>query len=617
MPAPDLDSSWALALGYAFNHGWQFGKDIVFTYGPYGFLYGKLFDPDYYSLSLGIWLVFAATFGFAVSALLDGARPVGRLLAVAALFVALRSGTWGALYFSDPFFFLVPLTFALIAFDPRRIGIRGLAPALLALSALAGLIKFTYLLFGFTCVVLADLHHLRRRALPWYTVGYLLSVLAFFALAGQKLGNFPAYLRTSLAVTAGYSEAMQKSGATVELLGFAVLALSFLLLVLKHQRASADWKDNRWLGAIPFLAWVAFFFIVFKAAFVRHDPHVEIGWSSAAAAIALYTPRVWWLQSLRAERAALVFLSVVALGVAIARHCRNDHESFGSFLNRNFGSGLFERIDATRKVALGQHRAQQMQRYEAALTVIRARSPMPTTLGTVDAMPWDAAGVIANRLQYHPRPVFESFSAYNQLLMDLNRSFLRSDDAPSLIVFDVAPIDDRFPALDDGALWPELIARYDAQPPGRGPALLMRRALPRRAQLTRIAPDVSAGWGTPVAIPPQAPLVWVMIDVQKNLLGRIVDFLFKLPVIDLSITFEDGTRARRRLVPGIARNGFLLSPVVDSANGFVRLLNRDASLLTALRRVSRIEIDGPTNIAWFYGDSVRVGFEELSFDGPP
>ncbi len=82
MPAPDLDSSWALALGYAFNHGWQFGKDIVFTYGPYGFLYGKLFDPDNYSLSLGIWLVFAATFGFAVSALLDGVRPVGRLLAV-------------------------------------------------------------------------------------------------------------------------------------------------------------------------------------------------------------------------------------------------------------------------------------------------------------------------------------------------------------------------------------------------------------------------------------------------------------------------------------------------------------------------------------------------------
>jgi hypothetical protein len=617
MPAPDLDSSWALALGYAFNHGWQFGKDIVFTYGPYGFLYGKLFDPDYYSLSLGIWLVFAATFGFAVSALLDGVRPVGRLLAVAALFVALRSGTWGVLYFSDPFFFLVPLTFALIAFDPRRIGMRGLAPALLALSALAGLIKFTYLLFGFTCVVLADLHRLRRRALPWYTVGYLLSVLAFFALSGQRLGNFPTYLRTSLAVTAGYSEAMQTSGATVELLGFAVVASSFLLLVLRYQRASADWKDNRWLGAIPFLAWVAFFFIVFKAAFVRHDPHVEIGWSSAAAAIALYTPRVWSMQSLRAERAALVFLSLVALGVAIARHCRNDHESFGNFLNRNFGSGLLERIDAIGKVALGQHRAQQMQRYEAALAMIRARSPMPMTLGTVDAMPWDAAGVIANRLQYHPRPVFESFSAYNQLLMDLNRSFLRSDDAPSLIVFDVAPIDDRFPAQDDGALWPDLIARYDAQETTGGRLLLTRRPSPRPMRLTPIAPPAVARWDTPVLVPGTAPLVWVRLDVRKTVLGRLVDFVFKLPVIELSITLEDGTAIQHRLVPDVARSGFLLSPVVDSGRAFARLLHKDPATLEPTRHVVSVQVLAPDGISWLYDQSVQFDFRELSFDAPP
>ena len=34
----DLDSSWSAVLVYAHQHGLQFGKDIVFTYGPLGFL---------------------------------------------------------------------------------------------------------------------------------------------------------------------------------------------------------------------------------------------------------------------------------------------------------------------------------------------------------------------------------------------------------------------------------------------------------------------------------------------------------------------------------------------------------------------------------------------------
>ena len=618
MPAPDLDSSWALALGYAFNHGWQFGKDIVFTLGPYGFLYGKRFDPDNYSLCLALWLIFAAVFALGVSRLLEGLRSLVRLLVVAALLIALRSSSvWGDLFFADPFLLLIPLIFAFVSFHDNGPRTSWPAAALLALSALAGLVKFTCLPFGFGCMVLVDLHRVRRRLLPWYTAGFSVATLGLFMMAGQSPFNFTAYLRGSLAVASGYSEAMQVFGSPFELMGFVLIASSFLLVVLRVERRGRDSERDPWLGSIAFLVVLAFTFIVFKAAFVRHDVHAVIGWCSMAAAIVLYVPRLRALGGGRAERIALVCLSVVVLGVAVARHCQLDHEPIGRFLNRNFAVGLIDRLDAVRQFSLGRQTSQLTQRYQASMATIRAFDPLPRTAGTVDAMPWDAAGLLAAGSQYRPRPVFQSFAVFNSSLIELNRSFLRSENAPSEIVFDVATIDDRLPALDDGALWPELIARYDAQPPGRGPALLIRRALPRRAQLTRIAPDLSAGWGTPVAIPPQAPLVWVMIDVQKNLLGRIVDFLFKLPVIDLSITFEDGSRTRRRLVPGIARNGFLLSPVVDSANGFVRLLNRDASLLTALRRVSRIEIDGPINIAWFYGDSIRVGFQELSFDTPP
>ena len=41
MPGPGLDPSWRMALGYMFEHGMQFGRDVIFTYGPLGFIMSK------------------------------------------------------------------------------------------------------------------------------------------------------------------------------------------------------------------------------------------------------------------------------------------------------------------------------------------------------------------------------------------------------------------------------------------------------------------------------------------------------------------------------------------------------------------------------------------------
>jgi hypothetical protein len=621
MPSAGIDSSWALALSYAFDHGWQFGRDIVFTLGPYSFLYSKLFDPGNFRLALGLWLAFALAFALGANALFEGMRLPARLLATAALFAALGAGAWGPWFFADPFFLLVPLLFALLASDSgpsANPSSRGwLRAALLALSALGGLVKFTFLLFGLACVAVADLQRVRQRRLPWYTAAFAALTLAFFALAGQSPANFAAWIGGSLAITRGYGEAMQQSGSTAEVAGFIAVCSCFLLLALASERGRHGRARRPTGGIVPWLAWPAFVFLVFKAAFVRHDAHVLIGWSSMAAATVLCLARMVRLGAPRAARAAMAALCITTLGIAIARHCRHDHESFGRFANRNFGSGLLERADAARRFALGRLGAGLTPRYEASLAAIRAGHPLPAAAGTVDAMPWETATVIASGLPYHPRPVFQSFAAYDAALIELNRAFVRGPGAASAIVFEVDPIDQRLAAEDDGALWPDLVARYDATRLESGGVLLTLRPQPRPVRLAPIGAEVAAPWGTPVPVPAGAPMVWVSIDARKSVLGRLADLAFKLPVIDLVLTFEDGTRARRRLVPGIARSGFLLSPAIESANAFARLLQGDARLASAHRRVSRIQIDGPRGISWFYGDSVRVAFEQLSVDGAP
>src|SRR5258708_848864 len=40
-PALDLDSGWAAVLRWAFAHRSRFGSEIVFTFGPLGFLFPR------------------------------------------------------------------------------------------------------------------------------------------------------------------------------------------------------------------------------------------------------------------------------------------------------------------------------------------------------------------------------------------------------------------------------------------------------------------------------------------------------------------------------------------------------------------------------------------------
>jgi hypothetical protein len=79
-------------------------------------------------------------------------------------------------------------------------------------------------------------------------------------------------------------------------------------------------------------------------------------------------------------------------------------------------------------------------------------------------------------------------------------------------------------------------------------------------------------------------------------------------------TFEDGTRRQVRIVPAIAREGFLLSPDVDTARHFSQLINDPLSSQAPARRLINIQVTGQTGVRWIYQDRIAVSFAELCID---
>ena len=76
-----VEESYFQALQTAFENHWQFGRDFVFTYGPWGFLYAGT-DPATHGISVVAWTLLTLIFwwaGWRAASACFGRRPVAWL----------------------------------------------------------------------------------------------------------------------------------------------------------------------------------------------------------------------------------------------------------------------------------------------------------------------------------------------------------------------------------------------------------------------------------------------------------------------------------------------------------------------------------------------------------
>jgi hypothetical protein len=202
---------------------------------------------------------------------------------------------------------------------------------------------------------------------------------------------------------------------------------------------------------------------------------------------------------------------------------------------------------------------------------IRAANPLPAVRGAVDVYSHDQAVVLAHALEFRPRPVFHSYMAYSPRLARANADFLLGASAPEWILFRVAPIDRKLPALDDAASWPLLMARYRLDEPAGAFALLRRRETPLPWHLEPLG-SVETVTDSAIAVPPaDAGPVWARVDVRPRRRDAVVGALLAPPLTYITVALSDGQQLDYRLVPALAREGFVISPLVRNTGDFIRL----------------------------------------------
>lgn len=611
MPAGDLDASWALASEYAVRHGLVFGRDFVFTFGPFNYLSTRFFDEATYPLVLAYdVLAVALVFWCALRN-----RSLPALAGLALCFLVLRLP-------SDA---LSPLAlFGLFLIGLQR---RALLPAVLIL--LSGPILLSKLSYGLVLaplVLLADAVRLWERRLPVMTVAFAAALPLAYAAAGQPLSAFPDFLANSLEIVNGYSRAMQIPGDRAELVASLVAAALAGLLVggaAVLRWWNGDRTDLRPLAVALGFAWLLF--VLFKMGFVRHDVHPMVFHMGMPAGLAI---TLGWLDRPdpgRARRQAVFAVAIlVALGasfywrsVLLSRYVTDPavrpipmsgpnlpHDA------RRVVTRLVPRLSTGLSWVSGRGfdtARERRRKAEAAL----ARAFPPTVIGTVDAIPWDLAPLIASGLEYRPRPVPQSYSAYTPALQQLDAAHFAGPRAPCTLFLRVEDTDGRLPTLALGPSLPVIGRHYDAIDRDALGLVLRRRTSPRAAAV-QAWPQRPARLDSWIAAP-AAPgrLLMARVKVDRTLAGRLMGLAYQDPVMTITLRTASGREVTYRFVPDMAQAGFAISPhLAEWPMGAPALLDPahagEGEAVTALR----LNTGGA---GWAFGD-VRIGFSAVALE---
>lgn len=554
-----LDPSWMAAVASAAARGAAFGSDIVFTGGPLSALYSGAFEPRLAWLVMGLgWLVVVALAVLAASLTAHRGWRTGAALATVLIACVLLKDTMALL---PP----VLLVLGLAGRAHTAIATRLLALAAGAALALAKFSALPILLLG---ALLADALAISRRQWPWHLAATAVLITVGFAAAGQSPADLGAHLRGSLEATAGYSAAMSLPGRPLELAAWLLLAGILTLVMIRL--AWAEWRrGDRGLPAIAAegLILAGFLFLSFKAGFVRHDLHSLIGWGGLAVAAAL----VVGSPAARGDRrAAAVALAVGALALLpgpalVQRSLLPDYTAQPLATLR----GAVDTMAAMPQV-LGDPagwKAGAEARLAAARAALKESHPLPALDGPVDMIPSNQSELIANGLDYRPRPTVQEYATYSPALIARNRAFFEGPKAPRHLLMQPGSIDGRHPATAEGALWPLFLSHYEPAERVRDMILLRRRETP--VPLPAGPPvAVEAALDQDIALPAGTAPLLMTARIVTTPAGRLMDLLFRPPIVTLTTVDAEGRRAFWRVVPGMLSEGMVISPLVATADDF-------------------------------------------------
>jgi hypothetical protein len=573
-----LDTSWAALLGDAFLQGRQFGSEVIFTFGPWGFLFEPIGDLRLFWWSLLGRSILGAGMAAGVALLATRYIPHTALAICWSLLV---------LSLSDPIIVLPVLCFLMIVTEDDH----PVASSLVCVACgLAMLAKFTSSLLSIPLLLVLLLQSMsgQRRAVR-ILVMLISSFVAFWLLAGQQLNGISSWLSNSWQIASGYAGAI-----ALEAPGrYPAMPPATLLCCLGPALFALRWWRQGGLPALVQLGWVSLFsFVAWKHIFIGYEPiHVHWGLlnsllpSVMCLIVATSAPALSFAwQGNRSLQLSIVALLLSAFYVPMLWRADGGPVPLRTLRHWAWKLQKLPRLFATSTSGPG---------YAPSLLPAQvADAPTPGLAAvSTDIFPVNGTLLLTRGVPWHSRPVPQSYSAYTPTLLQQNAAFFRGAQAPEQVLLRMDTINRRYPTQDDSLAMLAIAERYEATQLSGSYVVFKRRKDSSASQL-RLLRTLELQPGQTITVPETANgAVWVEIELQPSLAHRAISALFWPPILRIRTTTAQG-QSDHRLIGGIGAGGFVLSPRFSSAAGFT-LWQQGVDAPATLPRVLSLALHSP------------------------
>jgi hypothetical protein len=595
-PYSGIESSWVVGLNMARIYGLQFGKDVVFPFGPLGFMYYPFFCEFNTWFISAVFCVFVhCLFIYSIIIMIKKLSICPRdcvLMGVVLMFALPVTRIEYELLFS------VLMLLYLSIVSPYS------TPHLLILyifvsfmMAAASLIKFTAALIAVSIILFMTIFCLCRKRvthLCCILFVYAVSILVLLAAAGQKIANFPAYLSNSCEIVRGYSAAMSLAGPGREIcVGlYAVGLLIFLLL-------DSILKNKTGLKYFIFIS-LGFVLVNFKHGFVRHDAsHIYIFFANTLLVFcSMYVAHKKQLSLLsRCLSLILIFVLIAFIFKGLPRQINPDIPRRLKMVSS--AVSLATNNTAARAKILEDTKNKMKNAYPLSNETLEYIGGRP-----MDIMPWEISLPFAYNMKWSPRPVFQCYSAYTDELDMLNSQYFESVNAPDFLLYALGAIDGRYPLFDEPATFRTILRNYKPVFID-GRFIILKKTDANSSAPSETITVLDTELGKSIRVPKtKGGYLYAKIYMEYNLLGKIANLVYKSPNIFIGLITVDGNKFLHRFVFSTARNGIFLSQYISSLGDLFEVWNGRPN-----NNLDAIVIFAPNR--YFYNRHIRVEFFEV------
>ncbi len=528
VPAFDPDSSWKAGLVLAYGSGLSFGRDVVFTYGPLGFIGHPILWGTRSLLAIAAAILTVTGLVFAGSKLLREhvSTPAAALLA--GLGVRL---TWRY----EPSI-VTPLLFALIAATLHHVlGRTGASTRRCVLTAIGAglllLVKVDTLPYsGFALGALAlsgsprpNLRDVLRRV-GVIGMSFVATGAGGWVILGQPLASVIPWIVDSFYVAFGFNENMVYRAPPFAPWIGVVVALEGLALFAgwawSHRRhAETPRSSFRWDAMVASILVFGTGWMAAKSGFVRFDGHAFrfLWFVGIMAAVVVSRSEPFFRTRSKVERrigliglipALLIVLTILYAGVpGGARSLVTPNGA------RNLTRAMEPLVSGSRRAEITRIGTERILTWAelspAEVEVLRGKR--------VHAESEDISVIwaLGRTVRWKPNPIMQSTNAYLPKLDERNANGYRdANNGPEAVIYHAVPGDGHHPRFQSPAAVVALICNFvPSVPPTSFSQVLLRSS--NRCGSERDRDVVRAKLGT--------RLVWKPLPSDDNLVvvGRV------------------------------------------------------------------------------------------------